>query len=134
MSASITITGIDDISRKFINSTSLRTLRKPMDRGMLRLQRDMSKYPPPRPGQTYRRGQDPRSEDLGASWITKITQTAGGMIGRVGNNTSYAPWVQSHQFQAWMHKGRWQTDRDVVERNRAPIMRDFEQEIMKALR
>jgi hypothetical protein len=83
-------------------------------------------YPPPRPGQKYRRGLDPRSERLGQSYTTRVEQKKEGTEftthGYLGTAVSYAPWVVSKTKvatggpQAWMHQGRWYTLQDVVEK------------------
>jgi len=132
--ASIEIKGVTELIAKLGKVAAMATFRPPMERSMRRIQAEMKVYPPTRAGQTYRRGQDPRSEDLGGSWTVKVTQTRSGLTGIVGTNTSYAPWVQSHQFQAWMHKGRWQTDEDVIEQNRPAIVKDFQNVIDKVLK
>ena len=131
--ASIEITGVDELITKLGKVSAMRTLRPAMDKAMFRIQRDMKRYPPKPAGSTYRRGQDPRSEDLGNRWTTRVQQSATGLVGTVGNNASYAPWVQSHQFQA-RHMTHWQTDADVVEQNRAAIVADFKRVIDEVIK
>ena len=131
--AAIEIKGVEELQKKLGTAGTTKTLRRPMERSVKRLQADMQKYPPQPAGVTYRRGQDPRSEDLGASWTSKVTRSARGLTGKVGNNTSYAPWVQSHQFQA-LHMGYWQTDQEVIDKNIKPIIADFKRAIDRALR
>jgi len=127
--ASIEIKGVDALVTKLGKVAAVKTLEPAMQRSVMRLQRDMAQYPPQRSGATYR-----RTGTLGRRWTTKVARSSRGLVGKVGNNTSYGPFVQSSRFQAWMHKGRWQTDEDVIEKNRRPILRDFEREIEKAMR
>jgi len=104
-------------------------LRPPMERATLRLQADMAKYPRQRSGAKNR-----RTGELGRRWTRRISTVGGGIDGWVGNNASYGPYVQSAQRQAWMHRGVWQTDEDVLNRHRAEIVADFERAIQGALR
>ena len=127
--AEIVILGIDALIRKLDSMEDVYTvLRPPMQRAVYRLQRDMADYPPQRPGTSY-----VRTGTLGRRWTTKIAQAPSGLIGTVGNNTSYGPFVQSSQFQAWMHRGRWQTDAQVAERNERDIVADFNTAIQAKL-
>lgn len=52
------------------------------------------------------------SEDLGARW-TKVVE-ASRLIMEIGNNASYAPYVQSEELQADIHRHWWQTDVDAI--------------------
>jgi hypothetical protein len=124
----IEINGIDEIFRKLGTVEALNTLRPPMQRGVFRIQAYMADYPPPPATSRY-----VRTGTLGRRWTTKIDEGMGGMVGIIGNNASYGPWVQSSAFQARVHQGRWQTDRDAVRDNEAEIIADFEREIQGGL-
>jgi hypothetical protein len=110
-------------------------LRPPMVRGLARLQAGMAVYPPTRPGQRYIRGRGPTnaqgrviaqtSQNLGKRWTNEINERGDGLEGRIGNNTSYGPFVQSAEDQAWVHQGRWQTDEEVANQNEDAIRADF---------
>lgn len=110
-------------------------MRPPMVRGLARLQHDMAIYPATRPGQRYIRGRGPTnsrgqvtrltSQNLGKRWTSEINETGNGLEGQIGNNTTYGPFVQSSEQQAWMHAGRWQTDEEVARQNEAAIRGDF---------
>lgn len=127
--ASITITGIDQLMRKLNNMQDVNeVLRPPMQRAVFRLQRDMANYPPARPSSSY-----VRTGTYGRRWTTAINESNQGLTGKVGNNTVYGPFVGSQQFQAAVHRNRWLTDAQAVERNRARIVADFEQAIQRAL-
>ena len=81
---------------------------------MNRITREMEGYPPERPGQRYR-----RTGLLGASWDVKPLNngyTVTNDAKRKGR--SYGRYVVGDAYgtgQAWMHKGRWQKLRDVVD-------------------
>ena len=126
---SIRIEGIDELNKRIADAKSEKVLRKPMHRAVLRIQRDMAKYPRQRNmSTTYR-----RTGTLGRRWTTKVKTSQGGARGVVGNNTRYAPWVQSERFQAGQHRNWWQTDEDVVTDNEDAIVTDFRKAIEDAL-
>jgi hypothetical protein len=53
------------------------------------------------------------SETLGRKWTTKTENS--GYTGIVGNNVSYAKYVQDSEYQAYFHKQRgWKTIQDVA--------------------
>lgn len=126
----ITVKGLDTLVRKLDGIAQMQsTLEPPMQRAVLRLQRDMADYPPARPGSSY-----VRTGTLGRRWTTKVDRLANGVRGRVGNNTKYAPFVQSKQFQRPLFKGRWQTDEQVLQRNLPAIEKDFNDAVEKAIK
>ncbi len=125
----IVITGADKIAAKLGRLNIGSILRDPMTRAALRVQTDMQKYPPQRAGSAYR-----RTGTLGRRWTTpRVISEARRVEGSVGNNTSYGPFVQSSQFQARVHRGLWQTDAQVMERNIPVIVSEFEAAIRSAL-
>lgn len=126
---SIEIRGVDKLLKKLGKVQTHTVLEPPMRRAVLRLQRDMQEYPPQPANSLYR-----RTGTLGRRWTTRITRSASGLSGRVGNNTRYAPWVQSQRFQRGIHQRTgWPTDIQVIERNRAAIVDDFKRAIDRAL-
>lgn len=152
--SSIVISGVDELIRKLGKVDGVQVLEAPMRRSVNRLQRDIANYdavPKMQPGEwaaktslkqkraywakVKRLGKHPgRTGTLGKRWKTRITKSAGGLTGKIGNNTKYGPWVQSEKWQAGMHRKRWQTDQQVTDRNRRAIVDDFEREIRRALR
>lgn len=127
---SVTVQGVDQFVRKYTQLQRTEILYPPMVRGVERLKSFMAKYPNQRnPDSKYR-----RTGTLGRRWTTRVTRSAVGLTGKVGNNTIYAPWVQSERFQAEIHQGWWQTDRDAIRGNRSAIVRDFESVIQNAIR
>jgi hypothetical protein len=143
-SVSIEISGVDRLIAKLGRVEGTRVLREPMQRAVLRLKADMQEYPEQRPGSRYVRGrgmanaagvvEHRTSQQLGKRWTSRIAGSGAELTGKVGNNVTYAPFVQSRQFQARVHRGRWQTDVQVMERNRNAIVGDFEAAIRRALR
>lgn len=128
MATTIEITGIDDAIATLGLAETITILRPPMQRAVHRLQARMAHYPPQRAPIRYR-----RTGTLGRRWTTRVTEGADGLVGKVGNNTVYGPFVQSEMFQAAIHRGRWQTDADVLEQETSAIVADFERAIQAAL-
>ena len=125
----IQIKGIDALVQKLGKVEGTKHLRPPMQRSVYRLQARMAQYPAQRTNSSYR-----RTGTLGRKWTSKIEQGNGIIRGKVGNNASYAPLVQSYQFQARIHRGLWQTDRYIVDTEYRTIVRDFEDTIKNTLK
>ena len=106
----------------------LQVLEGPLDRGAFRIEAALKVYPPPRSGSTYR-----RTGTLGRRWTTRPIREADTVGREVGNNTRYAPFVQSDEFQAYMHRGVWQTDADVLRREGPAIVRDIDDTLSDAV-
>jgi len=132
MDVTVRIEGVDQLAQKLGRFNANQILRAPMARGLMEIQAALQEYPPQRPNSTYIRG-GPRSEKLGSRWTHRIQTQPDGIYGIVGNNASYAPFVQNYQFQAGVHKRRWLTDKAAVERYKPGIMADFQRAIDRAL-
>ena len=141
----ISIQGVARLEAKFGRVQSVRILAPPMYRAVDRIQKYMATYPRKRnPKTRYVRGRgwadkDGKvrkltSEHLGKHWAVKVLPVTGGLQGKVGNNVSYAPWVQSKRFQAGVHRNWWQNDMDAIQKYRGVIVKDFNAEIREALR
>lgn len=119
---------------------------------MERIKRRMQVYPPERPGQS-RTGSHPvlgttyiavryrRTGRLGRSWVIERNGNTGYILKndarspRYGRRyTKYVVGDAYGQSQAWMHKGRWQVTRDVVEEEVAKLPAPIEQEITMVAR
>ena len=124
----IEIKGLDKLFKKLDAVQAIQVLEKPMARSLFRLMRPMQSYPAPPPDSTYT-----RTGTYGRRWRTKVTSSANGVVGKVGNNVAYAPYVGSRMFQANVHRGRWTTDADAVQQNEAAIVDDFKDAIDRAL-
>jgi len=128
MTVSIRVTGIDALQRK-LGQDFRRVLRPPMQRAVLLLQAAMADYPPQRTGSSY-----VRTGTLGKKWTTDVDDLPDGVLGKIGNVTEYAPLVQSEQFQAAAHRGRWQTEQQMLRKHLAQIERFFQVAVDAALR
>jgi hypothetical protein len=123
----IEINGIEELRRELAqiqaeldagNPSS--DLRNAMDRSVKRVQYRMMDYPPQRTGSRY-----VRTGTLGRRWTTLIVAEGDSLFGKVGNNTEYAPQVQSKELQAKVHEGVWQTDEQVMQEEKAFIEGEF---------
>lgn len=136
---SIQIKGISELIARLGKLAAIEVLRPPMQRAVDRIKYGMQDYPPAPAGSRYIRGYGfpnrPTSEKLGQRWKTKIDPSSNGLTGRVGNNASYGPLVQSERFQTrWHRRTGWTTDERAVKDNERAIVADFEQAIQRALR
>jgi hypothetical protein len=121
--AKVRIEGIEAVDLKLGKLITLcQNPRRPMTQAVAHLHNKMAKYPPQRPGTAYR-----RTGTLGRRWTHRVED--GGKRGVVGNNTVYAPQVQSAEQQRWMHKGRWQTDQSVADAEAGNVADFFRQAI-----
>jgi hypothetical protein len=92
----------------------------------------MQTYPPKRAGSSYE-----RRNNLRASWLKRVLDRGGTVIGEVVSSGQVAPynvWVQKHELQAWMHRGYWtNTDRNVVQRTRQRVDRYYRAALDRAI-
>ncbi len=126
---SIKIEGIEKLMNKLKDLEKVYDIiEPPMERSVMILQNALAKYPAQRPGSTYR-----RTGTLGRSWTTRVNREGGRLVGRVGTNVIYAPFVQSQAFQRPVNRSRWQTDVQVVNDQRGHVIKQFQDAIAKAL-
>lgn len=128
--ASIEITGLDRIEKKYGTLNTLDAVEPAVRRGTLRNQADLATYPPQRPGSTYR-----RTGTLGRRWANRIERSTDSLRGITGNITPYAPQVQDAKRQMPIFKrNKWQTDVDVMTKNRSAILSDIKTALLEAFR
>ena len=85
-SESIQITGVDELIKKLGKVEGPKVLMEPMEWSVSEVEDRISTYPPTIPGSLYRRGQDPRSEDLGGRFSNRVYKSMRGVTGKVTNN------------------------------------------------
>jgi hypothetical protein len=74
-----------------------------------------------------------RTGTLGRKWHSKSTFTDDDVLGFVGNNAPYAPYVQGFDKQARIHTGNWQTDQQVADESRDDVLDIFASQISRAM-
>ena len=95
------------------------------------LLRELKTYPSPPAGSTYK-----RTRALSNSWHKEIEGRGLQIRGIVGSNQNIAPHnrvVQDEVMQAQIHRGRWQTAQDVLQRNETNIRGMFSARVRAAL-
>jgi hypothetical protein len=95
------------------------------------LLRELKTYPSPPAGSTYK-----RTRALSNSWHKEIEGRGLQIRGIVGSNQNIAPYnrvVQDEEMQAQIHRGRWQTAQDVLQRNEQNIRGMFGARVRAAL-
>ena len=125
---SIEIKGAKELIKRY-GVRMLEKLEPAVTRGRLRNQRDMAHYPPQRSGSSY-----VRTGKLGQAWTGKTYNTGDALFGVTGNKMHYAPDVQSRARQRDIFRGRWQTEVDVMEKNRKDIVDDIQRTALEALK
>jgi hypothetical protein len=124
----VTIRGVEVANARLSRLQGMAWAVRPMHQSVLLLQNRMAAYPPQRAGSAY-----VRTGTLGRRWTTRVQEIGNHtVLGTVGNNTTYAPWVQARYFQAGIHRGRWQTEMDVTEQSRDEIAALFQAAIERA--
>jgi hypothetical protein len=86
-------------------------------------------YPAPPVNSRYR-----RTGTLGREIYDRVRSLGSSVVGVVGSPTVYAPYVIWRNTQAWMHRGRWWTLQDVLEKSRDGVVRIFEDAIRRLIR
>jgi hypothetical protein len=141
--ATVTVKGLDKVIAKLEAMSEPGALKRPMTKAVAHLHREIAEYPPASPANSptngyswYERGFGtrsrtglawPTSETLGRRWTHEVD--ADGKKGVVGNNASYAPFVQSAEQQAAFHARRgWETDEKVAEREQDKVVKFFDDE------
>lgn len=147
---SVSIRGLDEL-RKTLDVDFVEVLTDIITRSAIRVEGEMKKYPPPPASGAWaaqttrrqkaaffsrlRRGEidGKRTGTLGRRWTYEIKRSNGSVSGEVGNNTEYGPFVQSEEFQAGFHQGRWGTDVQAIEREADMVGDDAERVIARRL-
>jgi hypothetical protein len=124
------LTGLEAVQKKFGEVGSQNILIPPMQASLYLLQSYMSDY-----GLLSKKATAHHTGTLGRRWTTTPpVRISNGVRGEVGNNTSYAPWVQSSRFQVAWHRGFWQTDEMAMRALTPQITEMFNDALAQALR
>lgn len=137
MPIGISMPGLADLERKFEKAgRDLRPeLEQTTDRAVKYVHSSVPGYPPPPAGSTYE-----RTGTLGRSLTTEVRALGGDVVGAIGTNVVYSPWVISDEPamgagpQAWMHVGRWWTLQGVVEKARDAVVGIYREMVQRLLK
>ena len=146
--AHITIEGLPELLRKIDNLQDMKRVANAMRAAALHVKGKISRYPPEsaanRPkerGSWYERGYGTRwpgggrktSETLGRKWT--ISDKDGGLTQYIGNNVSYAKFVQGPDDQAKIHEIRgWKSTDVVAEEEAKTVVKFVKDEVEKILK
>ena len=143
MAGSVEVVGLDEVLRKLGNAASPANLMRGMRKATLLVQGGVAVYPPAQPkpmqwkSERQRRFvlaalhdgtiQIPyrRTGTLGRRWTSEVSAEGNDVVGRVGNNTVYGPYVMGKDGQAGYHAGVWPPAVDVAEGLRGQIVQCF---------
>lgn len=146
----IKIEGLDALQKKLGEVAAMAYMGEVLMAAGSQLKNYIAKYPPftdanvPNQRRWYQRGWGTKwlrkdgsvngvqsSETLGRRWTVS---PRGPLEVVVGNNASYAPYVQSAEKQAHFHKSRgWRTDQMAIEKTTPAILKLVQQTIDKKL-
>lgn len=152
--ATLRIEGLADLLKKIDTLAQLRQVQGAIRAAALHVKGKVAVYPPEtaanKPGRTDRRGRPmgwyergagwhsasgklyARSETLGRKWTIK-TENAG-LTAVIGNNASYARYVQDADLQArFMAAYGWRTAQDVLEQESDLVTRYVREAVEKAV-
>ncbi len=138
----VEVIGLDEVLRKLGNAASPATLQRGMRAATGLVQRALAVYPAPArkphgPWQSERQrryvmllastGQLPyrRTGTLGRRWTSEVASEGNDVVGRVGNNTVYGPFVMGRETQAAYHQGVWPVAVEVAEQHKGEIVQCF---------
>lgn len=145
------IKGMNQLLRRLTSIKELRGAKRGLKAGALYIKGKIAIYPPsseantPNQRRWYERGYGPKwmrkdgsiggkktSQTLGRRW-TMESQNAG-LTQVVGNNATYAPYVQSAEKQASFHAARgWKTDEQVIDEEGPTVLNYVKSEVDKEL-
>lgn len=95
-------------------------------RGGYRTEAEAKEYPPQRPTD-YR-----RTNKLAQSWFTDPVVRSGDQVRlNIGSKLGYAPYVRSEERQAWMHRGHWRTDEEILNEQLGPVVEEMRVAILR---
>lgn len=101
-------------------------LRKPMDDSKAYIDKMIPPYPPPPPNSTYT-----RTGELGNQMISEVRPLGSSVVMYLGSKVPYSPLVIKEKTQARIHRGRWWTIEQVLEKARDGVLRIFEDTVKR---
>ena len=156
MTDTITIKGLDKLTKKIKNIEGLKPVIAALKAGATHIKGKIAEYPPaerahrPQPfisdkqrrwffaalrsGEIevpYRRTFSPNSETLSKKWT--IGERDGGLTQIIGNNVSYGPFVQGNKQTAFHRVTGWKTTDQVAEEEAKTVNKFVQEHIEKAL-
>jgi hypothetical protein len=104
---------LDKLGRAFTPAEFRKAILPGMKRGFYMVHQHLPPYPSPPENSSY-----VRTGKLGQSITEEVTAQGNDVVGVIGSNIQYAPYViGGDDEQAWMHEGRWWQLPNVVEKD-----------------
>ena len=135
-----TIKGLDSLNARLKGMTGAeiqKTLKQTTDRAIKYVHSQVPPYPPKPPNSTYT-----RRLLLGKTINTRVKEVGSEIQGVIGSPMEYSPWVISSEAvaevgagpQAWMHRGRWWTLQEVVNKALGEVKRIYSEMLRDMLK
>jgi len=135
-----TIKGLDSLNARLKGMTGAeiqKTLKQTTDKAVKYVHSQVPPYPAPPPASCYS-----RTGMLGRSINTQVKEVGSEIQGVIGSPIEYSPWVISSEAvaevgagpQAWMHKGRWWTLQEVVNKALGEVKRIYSEMLRDMLK
>jgi hypothetical protein len=135
----VEVRGMDRLIRRYdkLGKDLKPELESTMGEAGIMLLSQIPDYPPQVIGSGY-----VRTGTLGRLWTSDTEVLGNDVVGIIGNNTGYGPWVVSDEVskvnsagpQAWFHKGKWWIIQDVVRDNAQQVFDLFREMVRRLLR
>ena len=129
---SLKVTGMDAVTAKLAKAGAAFAIgqaAQTMDKAIKFVHSQVPAYPPPPPNSRYR-----RTGLLGRSIATDVKPLGTAIIGTIGSNVEYAPYViGGDDVQAPIHQGRWWQLEKVVEAQIPAVVKIFEDWVKSVL-
>jgi hypothetical protein len=104
-------------------------LEPPAERNAALMEEDARDYPPELPNQRYR-----RTFRLRGGWSHRVQRLPNGVQALTTNRgVLYNIWVQNEGQQAAIHRGRWQTDQQILDNRTPGILQNFDEAVQEAI-
>lgn len=126
----VTVEGIEPAVARLqqMGADILGIIETPLLRLGYRVDSREKKYPPQRPTDYV------RTMKLGQSFfMDPVVRSGDALRLNMGSNRIYAPFVRSDERQAWMHRGHWETDEEILNDELPTAVNEFRASILGAV-
>jgi len=131
----IQVDGIDALMKRVERLEAMTVLKDAVTAMAEKVSARLQKYPSPPANSQYE-----RTGALGRAWAHGLTEATGlgsnqyaDMVSiDLRNDVGYAPYVQSAEEQAEIHRGRWETAEQILVEETGPFLSDVTEAIKEA--
>lgn len=98
-----------------------------LQRGGYRSENKLKEYPSQRPTEYV------RTMKLGQAWfMDPVVRSGDELLLNLGNRIGYAPYVQSQELQANVHRGYWETDEEILDQELPVVVEEMSAALNRA--